>query len=94
MIVIINNNLQGVASVYNTSGSVNKIAKAYQQAETAQDDIQISQKGQEFSEILKKLRSGSDVREDKVTEYENLIASGAYQVSTSDLADKILQYRY
>ena len=92
--MIINNTLQGVAGVYVNSGSVNKLAKAYRQETPVNDNIQISSQGQQFSEIMKKLKAGSDVRMDKVTEYENLIASGAYQVSNSDLADKILQYRY
>lgn len=92
--MIINNTLQGVAGVYTNSGSVNKLAKAYRQEATVNDNIQISSQGQQFSEIMKKLKAGSDVRMDKVTEYENLIASGAYQVSNGDLADKILQYRY
>ena len=92
--MIINNTLQGVAGVYTNSGCVNKLAKAYRQEAPVNDNIQISSQGQQFSEIMKKLKAGSDVRMDKVTEYENLIASGAYQVSNGDLADKILQYRY
>ncbi len=92
--MIINNTLQGVAGVYSNSGSVNKVARAYRQEEQLNDNIQISSQGQQFSEIMKKLKAGSDVRMDKVTEYENMIASGAYQVSNRDLAEKILQYRY
>ena len=92
--MIINNTLQGVAGVYVNSGSVNKLAKAYRQEASVNDNIQISSQGQQFSEIMKKLKAGSDVRMDKVTEYENLIASCAYQVSNCDLADKILQSRY
>lgn len=92
--MIINNALQGVAGVYTNSTSVNKPARACQKESPVNDHIQISSQGQQFSEIMKKLKAGSDVRMDKVTEYENLIASGAYHVSASDLADKILQYRY
>ena len=92
--MIINNTLQGIAGVYSNSGSVNKVARAYRQEEQLNDNIQISSQGQQFSEIMKKLKAGSDVRMDKVTEYENMIASGAYQVSNRDLAEKILQYRY
>lgn len=92
--MIINNTLQGVAGVYSNSGSVNKVARAYRQEEQLNDNIQISSQGQQFSEIMKKLKAGSDVRMDKVAEYENMIASGAYQVSSRDLAEKILQYRY
>ena len=92
--MIINNTLQGVAGVYSNSSSVNKVARAYRQEEQLNDNIQISSQGQQFSEIMKKLKAGSDVRMDKVAEYENMIASGAYQVSSRDLAEKILQYRY
>ena len=92
--MIINNTLQGVAGVYSNSGSVNKVARAYRQEEQLNDNIQISSQGQQFSEIMKKLKAGSDVRMDKVAEYENMVASGAYQVSSRDLAEKILQYRY
>ena len=92
--MIINGNLQGIAGVYANAGSNNKVSKAYQQAEPAGDDIQISSQGQQFNEIMRKLKAGSDVRMDKVAEYENMVASGAYQVSSRDLAEKILQYRY
>lgn len=92
--VIINGNLQGIAGVYANAGSKNKISRAYQQAEPARDDIQISSQGQRFNEILQKLKSGSDVRMDKVAEYENMLAAGTYQVDNGALADKLLQYRY
>lgn len=92
--VIINSNLQGIAGVYANAGSSNKISRAYQQAEPARDDIQISSQGQQFNEILQKLKSGSDVRMDKVAMYENMLAAGTYKVDNGTLADKLLQYRY
>ena len=92
--MIINNTLQGIASVYSKNNSTSKAAKAYQQERDEQDDIQISTKGQQFNDLLQKLKSGSEVRTDKVVYYENLVASGSYFVSSQDLADKILQTRY
>ena len=92
--MIINGNLQGIAGVYANAGSNNKVSKAYQQAEPAGDDIQISSQGQQFNEIMRKLRAGSDVRMDKVAMYENMLAAGTYQVDNGALADKLLQYRY
>ena len=50
--MIINGNLQGIAGVYANAGSNNKVSKAYQQAEPAGDDIQISSQGQQFNEIM------------------------------------------
>ena len=92
--MIINNTLQGIASVYSKNNSISKAAKAYQQERDEQDDIQISTKGQQFNDLLQKLKSGSEVRTDKVVYYGNLVASGSYFVSSQDLADKILQTRY
>ena len=92
--MIINGSLQGIAGVYANAGSNNKISKAYQKTESAGDNIQISTQGQQFNEILCKLKSGSDVRMDKVAMYENMLAAGTYQVDNGALADKLLQYRY
>ncbi len=92
--VIINANIQGVAGVYASSGRTVRKAPSYSQASSLGDDIQISSQGLQFNELLKKLKSGSDVRMDKVTEYENMISAGTYQVSNGSLADSILQYRY
>lgn len=90
----INNSIQAMASMYGSSNRINRAVKSYGQGDTAGDDIQISTEGQQFNELLQKLRSGSEVRMDKVTEYENLLAAGTYSVSNSDLAEKILQYQY
>ncbi len=92
--MIINGNIQGVAGVYASSGRTVRKTPSYSQASSLGDDIQISSQGLQFNELLKKLKSGSDVRMDKVTEYENMISAGTYQVSNGSLADSILQYRY
>ena len=64
--MIINNTLQGIASVYSKNNSISKAAKAYQQERDEQDDIQISTKGQQFNDLLQKLKSGYEVRTEKV----------------------------
>lgn len=92
--MIINGNIQGVAGVYASSGRISKAAKSYSQASSVSDDIQISTQGLQFNELLKKLKSGSDVRMDKVAAYENMVSAGTYQVSNGALADSILQCRY
>lgn len=92
--VIINGNVQGVAGVYTGSSRISRTARSYSQSGSVSDDIQISSQGLQFNELLKKLKSGSDVRMDKVTEYENMVSAGTYQVSNGALADSILQYRY
>lgn len=92
--MIINNTLQGLTGVYANSAAANKVAKKYHQDTAAADDIQISPKAQQFNDILKKLSASSDVRQDKVVEYENMLASGKYSVSSQDLAERIMQFRY
>lgn len=92
--MIIKGNIQGVAGVYTGSGRISRAARSYSQSGAVSDDIQISSQGLQFNELLKKLKSGSNVRMDKVMEYEKMISAGTYQVSNGALADSILQYRY
>lgn len=92
--MIIKGNIQGVAGVYTGSGRISRAARSYSQSGPVSDDIQISSQGLQFNELLKKLKSGSNVRMDKVMEYEKMISAGTYQVSNGALADSILQYRY
>ncbi|MBB5057852.1 flagellar biosynthesis anti-sigma factor FlgM [Granulicella aggregans] len=42
------------------------------------------------SELLTRALSGSDVRLDKIQPLQAAIAAGTYQVSSSDLADKLI----
>jgi negative regulator of flagellin synthesis FlgM len=42
------------------------------------------------SELLTRALSGSDVRVDKIQPLQTAIASGTYQVSSSDVADKLI----
>lgn len=93
--MIINKTIQGVSSVYAASASVKRALKAEKEtAEAGRDEIQLSAQAKDFSAILNKLQSSDTVRQDKVVYYENLIASGNYNVKSSDLADKLLQSRF
>ena len=53
-----------------------------------------SKEAQSFSEMLNKLKSVSDVREDKVSDIQAKIASGQYFVSAQDIATSILANRF
>ncbi|MCR5176495.1 MAG: flagellar biosynthesis anti-sigma factor FlgM [Anaerovibrio sp.] len=91
--MIINNNLQGIASIYANQGNANKSAKSVQEMEK-RDEIHISKQGQNVSEMVKKMNEMDDIRQDRVTELENLIASGNYHVSSRELAESIMQCRF
>jgi negative regulator of flagellin synthesis FlgM len=51
------------------------------------DQASVSVSGGALSQAL----SGSDVRTDKVAALQNTIASGLYQVSPGDVADKLIE---
>ena len=57
------------------------------------DDIQISTEGQRFSSIMNRLKSGSEVRMEKVRDYERRLESGTYRVDSGDLAESIMRCR-
>ena len=53
-----------------------------------------SKEAQTFSDMLKKLKAKSEVREDKVTEFQQKISSGQYFVSADSIATSLLRNRY
>ena len=53
-----------------------------------------SKEAQSFSEMLKKLKETSEVREDKVSELQEKISSGQYFVSADNIAASLLMNRY
>ena len=53
-----------------------------------------SREAQSFSDLLNKLKSTSEVREDKVSEIQQKISSGQYFVSAQDIATSILANRF
>ncbi|MBO4780740.1 MAG: flagellar biosynthesis anti-sigma factor FlgM [Selenomonadaceae bacterium] len=53
-----------------------------------------SKEAQTFSDMLNKLKNESEVREDRVNELQQKIASGQYFISADNLAAGILTSRY
>ena len=91
------NNLNSMAGVYTSSalGSA-RYANYVSSARNVQkrDELSLSSEAQSFSEILKKLHAESDVRQEKVTELEQKISSGSYNVSADEIAMSLLTYRF
>lgn len=91
------NNVNSMANLYssNAAGAVR-----YSNSATAargiqkRDEITLSKEAQSFSEILKKLHGESEVRQDKVAEFEQKIASGNYNVAAENIAASILSNRF
>ncbi len=59
-------------------------------AKRKDDKLEISQIGKDIHLAKKVLKEQSDVREDKVQEIKVKIESGTYEVSMSDVAEKML----
>ena len=91
------NNLNSMANIYSSNAVV---STRYSNAATAarniqkRDQLSLSNQAQSFSEILKKLRNESEVRQDKVAELEQKVSSGNYHVSAENIAASLLLSRF
>ena len=54
------------------------------------DKLEISQIGKDYQVAKKALSSVSDVREDRVKDIKERMASGAYDVSANEMADRLV----
>jgi len=91
------NNLNSMANIYGANAVVStRYANAATSARNIQkkDQLSLSNEAQSFSEILQKLRGESEVRQDKVAEFEQKISSGNYHVSAENIAASLLLNRY
>ena len=78
-----------VAAIYKSS----KPARTTATKKTAsfQDQLQISQAGRDFQIAKQAVAEASDIREDKVSQLKQQIASNNYSVDTGDFASKLLE---
>ena len=90
------NNINSSAKYYSNSVTATRYANAASYVRGAQksDAFTPSKEAQSFSEMLNKLKNTSEVREDKVSELQQRIASGQYFVSAADIATSLLTNRY
>lgn len=77
-----------VNQIYQTTvqAKINKTDAAKQK----DDKVEISQFGKEIHLAKKAIKEVPDVREDKVQEIKAKMAAGTYEVSMSDVAEKML----
>ncbi|MCR5833374.1 MAG: flagellar biosynthesis anti-sigma factor FlgM [Selenomonadaceae bacterium] len=90
------NNVGSSSKYYSNSVTANRYANAasYVRGTQKTDAFTPSQQAQSFSEMLNKLKNTSEVRQDRVNELQQRIASGQYSVSSSDIALSLLSSRY
>lgn len=83
------NNIQGILKTYNQ-----KKVKGIQKVSSIQgkrDEMQVSNEAQVLSKVLHTAKNAPEIRQEKVTELKQAIKQGTYNVSTEDVADKILK---
>lgn len=76
-----------VSQLYNTT----KTKRTMQSGKTASasDTLEISNFGKEYHIAKQAVKSGSDVRMDRVQDIKERMAAGTYNVSIEDVADKL-----
>ena len=85
--------VNNVSNLYANSG-VRKAYNPYQEEQPA-DSVELSAMAKANSKHLADLYSTSgDIRQDKVVEFQNLIAAGDYNPTSLDIATAILNSRY
>lgn len=90
------NNVNSSSKYYSNSVSATRYANTTAGVRGVQrnDAFTPSQAAQNFSEMLNKLKNTSEVREDRVNELQQRIASGQYFVPSSDIATSLLTNRF
>ena len=76
-----------VSQLYNT-GNVKKATKP--SGGGFSDRLEISQKGNDYRVAKQIVAKAPDVREDRVNEIKKQIESGTYNISMTDVADKVV----
>ncbi len=88
------NMMSGMDTLEQTSRARNvEKTSAEQQQQTSgveSDNVTISEKGKDVSEMTRTLKSMPEVRADKIADLKERIANGTYNVSARDVAAKIV----
>jgi len=81
-------NVPGVLNAYNQKKA--HASSKMQNVEAKKDEMQVSGEAQIMSKILQTAKNAPEIREEKVSEIRNAIKQGTYNVSTEDVAEKML----
>lgn len=85
----INGDVTKVSGIYSKNKNVGKVDKA--ESTTAKKDIiSISNQAKDFQTAMKTLKDIPDIRQDKVSGIQDMYDKGEYNVSSDDLADKVI----
>lgn len=89
--IISRKQLQSIMQLYKEQNTtVNKSERQNQTKDMEPDEVILSSKGQEFSQIYQKLKATPEVRQDKVEKLSTQVAAGTYKVPAKDIAAEML----
>ena len=76
-----------INEIYQTS-KINKVEK--KQAKGSYDKLEISSTGRDYQVAKNAVKQVSDVRIDRINEIKEAMASGTYNISMKEVADKLV----
>ncbi len=89
--IISGKQVQNIAKIYGEQNKITKDTKKEVTASTGKkDEVILSTNAQEFGQLMQAAKGMSEVREDKVKEFSERIASGNYHVDAKDIAEKMI----
>ncbi|KNY28630.1 flagellar biosynthesis anti-sigma factor FlgM [Pseudobacteroides cellulosolvens] len=85
----INGDVSKVSGIYSKNKNVGKVDKT-ESTTTKKDIISISNQAKDFQTAMKTLKDIPDIRHDKVSGIQDKYDKGEYNISSNDLADKLI----
>ena len=90
------NNVKSSANLYSSSVASTRYANSATSVRGVRknDEFTPSAEAQSFSELLNKLKSTSEVRQDRINELQRQISAGEYSIPAETLAASLLTNRF
>jgi negative regulator of flagellin synthesis FlgM len=85
----INGDFNKIMGVYNQNKSINKTIEN-KNLKGKKDIVSISDDAKDFQTALREAKKAKDVREEKVAKLSKEYAEGTYNVSTKEIAEKMV----
>ena len=86
--------ITGMLSAYDNFSAAKDAVKKEERVKSAKAEVNlfsVSREGQEYSAIRKAIANTPDIREEKVADIKARMENGTYNVSSADVARKILE---
>ena len=83
-----------ITKLFNTTNIYNKSNvndKKLEKTKRSKDSFVVSDKARDFQTVLKAISNSPDVREEKVNDIIKKMEQGSYNISSEDIANKLLR---